>query len=79
MLIRACDGCSSLISFNDEYVRLFLDRQYPGRDICESCDLQMNLAANMAADDCMRNQRPGTALKKLAAVYGLNVKFSDEE
>lgn len=79
MMIRACDRCSEPLSHNDESVRDFLDKQYPGRDICEKCDLQMTLAANMAAEDCMRNQRPGTALKKLAAVYGLNVKFSDDE
>ncbi len=78
MMIRACDGCGDPLSHDDERIRIFLDKEYPGRDVCQNCDLKMFLAANMAAKDALKNQRPGTALIELAAAYGLNVGFKDE-
>lgn len=73
MLVRHCDRCHKELSFADESVRDFLDREYPGQDICTECDLEITLASSFAALDAKNRDKPGTTLRKMCEMYGINV------
>lgn len=69
-----CDRCEAPISYGvDDAVLDFLQRQYPGRDICPSCDGLIQLAGTLATEDALNGEIPGTVLKRMCHLYGVNI------
>jgi hypothetical protein len=74
---RVCDRCSADIKLEgvrDDIADFLLD-EYPGRDICPSCDLQIVLESSCAARDVEENLPRGTSIRKVFEMY-LNLKQS---
>lgn len=67
-----CDRCGKPIAQGqNDRIMDFLADEYPGRDICPNCDLQIQLAATCAASDVCNNLPPGSTLKQIADMYGV--------
>ncbi|PIG90811.1 hypothetical protein [Gloeocapsopsis sp. IPPAS B-1203] len=66
-----CDRCGKAIHTDDESAIAFLKKEYPGKDICMNCDLDLVLAASCAKQDILHNRKPGiTALLMLEQYEG---------
>lgn len=76
-LVRFCDRCNKQIYIWDQKLQDTIDREYRGyknKDICPECDLDIKLAESLARIDVMNNDKPGTALKKMLKMYGIETE-----
>lgn len=64
-----CDRCGNQIVCGRDDVTDFLESEYPGKDICEHCDLLIYLATQLTAVDIRDNQKFGTALQEMLDQY----------
>jgi molybdopterin/thiamine biosynthesis adenylyltransferase len=64
-----CDRCNNPISLKNESVRDFINKRYPGKDICEDCDLTIELAKNTTARDIEENLPIGTTIQRMLNNY----------
>ena len=74
MLVRFCDKCKKEIPVYDDKLQDTIDREYVGKDICPNCDLDIKLVQSLAKSDLINNVEPGTALKKMLQMYGVEVE-----
>lgn len=74
MLVRFCDKCKKEIAVYDDKLQDTIDREYVGKDICPNCDLDIKLIESLARCDVINNDKPGTALKKMLQMYGVEVE-----
>ncbi|MEH2331564.1 hypothetical protein [Nostoc sp.] len=72
IISRYCDRCNHEIldGYHDD-VSDFLKNEYPGKDICADCDLLITLSNSLTKDDLISGSKPGTALKKMLVMYGI--------
>lgn len=71
-----CDRCQREIFFFDQRLTDHLEKEYPGKDICPDCDLEIFLATEATKIDLLNNHENETALKLLARLYKI---FDQEE
>lgn len=64
-----CDRCNKTINLSDEMVRDFINSQYPGKDICEDCNLIITLHKSTTTNDLIKNQPLGTTAKQMLDRY----------
>ena len=64
-----CDRCQQPIICTDDRILDFLQKTYPGKDICPDCDGQIQLTSELAKQDVVNNVPPGTTLKEWLALY----------
>jgi hypothetical protein len=67
---RFCDRCQKkILTSRDDALQDTIDREYPGRDICPSCDISIKLAASTAARDAEQNLPPGSTARAMLENY----------
>ena len=65
-----CDRCSQQINTDsDQQITDFFQQEYPGKDICQDCDLTITLAQAAVKADTISGEKPGSSLKKLLSRY----------
>lgn len=69
--------CTKEILTYDDRAADQIKKEYPDKTLCQDCYLEVELGANLAKADLANNWKPGTALKRMAALYGLSVITDD--
>lgn len=64
-----CDRCGKTIDLSNEMVRDFINTQYPGKDICENCELEITLGSALNRADLINNKAAGTTVKEMLDLY----------
>lgn len=59
-----CDRCQKQISTRDERVTEFLAAQYPDKDICQNCDIDIELAGIVASKAALLLEKPEEYLRR---------------
>lgn len=69
VLKRACDRCGKPLTVWNEALQDQIDSEYPGKDICPDCDLNIKLAQSCAATDTIKGLKPGTSAQRMLEKY----------
>lgn len=64
-----CDRCGNSISQADQSLLDFLKKQYPNKDICPNCDIDIQLAESCARQDTFYKRKPGTTALMMLKRY----------
>ena len=67
--IKTCDICKQQIPIHDEKAQDMIDSEYPGKDICPSCYLDLELAAATSKSALMHGISNKEAAQRWLAVY----------
>ena len=69
MLKVFCDKCGKESIYNDDGTFEYLQIEYPNKQICSDCDLEIKILTHCYKKDLINNSEPGTTLKKWLSRY----------
>lgn len=69
MIKRLCDVCGSEIITQDEYVQDTIDNEYPSRDICPDCYLNMKFTGVVAEKAFLEKTTPQEIVRRWLEKY----------